>query len=131
MNIYFSKDDFALKVLREFNELTEARVMWEQNEEGIIKYDDDFILTIELPYSLSLHLFVTSEFAREPKSHIKAAEILFEDMKRLLKGGGDEDNNNKQAYFRNPTKPPPCSIHGTKYNMKCPQCLAIFHEAIN
>jgi len=83
--VYFSKDDFALKVLWEFNELTEPSVSWQENEEGQTKYTDDgFIITITLPYHLTLHLFVTDKFAREPKSHVKMAEILFEDMKRLL-----------------------------------------------
>ena len=96
--LYFSKDDFALKVLKEFNELTEGSVGWERNEEGEIKNDTDFILTIKLPYHLSLHVFLTEEFAREPKSHIKIAEILFGDIERLwLRGlpppGGDKTIN--------------------------------------
>uniref|UniRef100_A0A6M3KIB3 Uncharacterized protein n=1 Tax=viral metagenome TaxID=1070528 RepID=A0A6M3KIB3_9ZZZZ len=86
--LYFSKDDFALKVLREFNELTEPSVSWMENDECLNKLKDDgFIIRIELPYSpdLILSYFVSSELSREQNAHIVLAEILYRELIIALK----------------------------------------------
>ncbi|MBU2177585.1 MAG: hypothetical protein KJ556_21035 [Gammaproteobacteria bacterium] len=86
--LYFSKDNFALKVLREFNELTEPSVSWVKNEECLNKLrDDGFIIRIELPYcpDLILAYFVSNELSQEQNAHIVIAESLYCELITVMK----------------------------------------------
>lgn len=81
--LYFSKDNFALKVLHEFNELTEPSVSWIENDECQSKLKDDgFIIIIELPYysDLNLAYFVSNGLSQEQNAHIAVAEALYNEL---------------------------------------------------
>ena len=79
MEQYFSKDNFALRVLREFNELTEPSISWHENEEGVDKGENDgFWLRLTLPYRpeiISLCL-VTEDLAKESQGYLFVAQLL-------------------------------------------------------
>ena len=86
---YFSKDNFALKVLREFNELTEPSVDWIENEECLNKLKNDgFIIRIKLPYypDLTLAYFASNELLEEQNAHIVIAEGLYRELIITTKG---------------------------------------------
>lgn len=70
-------------MLREFNELVEPSVSWQENEETLNKHTDDgFVIKIELPYypNASLLFFASNELLQEQNAHITIAKILVREL---------------------------------------------------